>query len=124
MAQVNVTISGRAYRMACEDGQEEYLAGLAQRLDQAISHLATQFGDIGELRLAVMAAISLADQLSETERRLAAAEAEIAGLRERSAAEQSRFGAENAALAERLAVMAGRLEALAKRTTDTAKSDG
>ena len=33
MAQVSVTINGKIYRMACEDGQEGHLQGLAQRLD-------------------------------------------------------------------------------------------
>jgi len=36
MAQVNVTISGRTYRMACDDGEEDHLAQLAERLNRSI----------------------------------------------------------------------------------------
>ena len=41
MAQVNVTISGKTYRMACDDGQEEHLTGLAERLDRRSSSCAS-----------------------------------------------------------------------------------
>jgi cell division protein ZapA (FtsZ GTPase activity inhibitor) len=36
MTQVNVTINGRQFRMACEDGEEERLARLAEDLDARI----------------------------------------------------------------------------------------
>ena len=51
MAQVNVTINGKVYRMACEDGQEGHLQGLAARLDQMIDQLRGSFGEIGDQRL-------------------------------------------------------------------------
>src|ERR1019366_4519458 len=63
MAHVSVTINGRQYRMACDDGQEHHLAGLANDLDQRIAHLRTTFGEIGDTRLTVMAARTLGDQL-------------------------------------------------------------
>ena len=86
MAQVNVTISGKTYRMACDDGQEAHLIGLGERLNQTIDMLRERFGEIGDQRLTVMAAITMADQYSETERRLRQVEAEIAGLEEARAA--------------------------------------
>ena len=82
MAQVNVTISGKLYRMACDDGQEEHLGSLVARLDETIEHLRGTFGEIGDQRLTVMAAITLADQNSEAERRLTELEARIAALDE------------------------------------------
>ena len=39
MAQVSVTINGRQFRMACEDGQEDHLVKLARELDTRISGL-------------------------------------------------------------------------------------
>jgi cell division protein ZapA len=48
MSQVNVTINGRQFRMACEDGQEEHLLALARELDTRISGLRTKFGEIGD----------------------------------------------------------------------------
>jgi cell division protein ZapA len=81
MAQVTVTIDGKAYRMACEEGQEGHLTGLAQNFDQYVTHLKGQFGEIGDLRLTVMAAIMVMDELSEANRRAGALENELEGLR-------------------------------------------
>ena len=82
MAQVTVTIDGKAYRMACEEGQEGHLTDLAAQLDRYVSHLKTQFGEIGDLRLTVMAGIMVMDELSEVNRRVAAMEKELAAFRE------------------------------------------
>jgi cell division protein ZapA len=81
MAQVTVTIDGKAYRMACEEGQEPHLEGLAANFDRYVGHLKSQFGEIGDLRLTVMAAIMVMDELSEANRKTAALEAELDGLR-------------------------------------------
>lgn len=77
MAQVTVSIDGKAYRMACEEGQEDHLIELATNFDQYVGHLKTQFGEIGDLRLTVMAGIMVMDELSEVNRRLKALEAEV-----------------------------------------------
>jgi cell division protein ZapA len=82
MAQVTVTIDGKAYRMACEEGQEGHLTDLAAQLDRYVSHLKTQFGEIGDLRLTVMAGIMVMDELSEVNRRVAAMEKELSSFRE------------------------------------------
>jgi cell division protein ZapA len=68
MAQVTVTIDGKSYRMACEEGQEAHLTGLAQNFDQYVIHLKRQFGEIGDLRLTVMAGIMVMDELFEANR--------------------------------------------------------
>lgn len=81
MAQVTVTIDGKAYRMACEEGQEEHLTDLADRFDRYVGHLKGQFGEIGDLRITVMAGIMVMDEISELGRRLAGLEAELATLR-------------------------------------------
>ena len=39
MAQVDVTINGRDYRIACEDGQEQHLIGLASHLNARVAEL-------------------------------------------------------------------------------------
>ena len=77
MAQVTVTIDGKAYRMACEEGQESHLMELADKFDRYVSHLKGQFGEIGDLRLTVMAGIMVMDELSDVSRRLAKAEGEL-----------------------------------------------
>lgn len=81
MAQVTVTIDGKAYRMACEEGQEEHLTDLATRFDRYVMHLKGQFGEIGDLRLTVMAGIMIMDEVSELTRRVSGLEAELESLR-------------------------------------------
>jgi cell division protein ZapA len=115
MSQVNVTISGKTYRMACDDGQEDHLTALGERLDQTIDLLRERFGEIGDQRLTVMAAITMADQFSETERRLHQLETEIAGLEEARAAVVERQDAAEAGIARIIEQVAERLEGLALR---------
>lgn len=81
MAQVTVTIDGKAYRMACEEGQEGHLTELAARFDRYVAHLKSQFGEIGDLRITVMAGIMVMDELSEVSRRLKTLEGEMETIR-------------------------------------------
>jgi cell division protein ZapA len=81
MAQVTVTIDGKAYRMACEEGQEDHLTDLATRFDRYVGHLKDQFGEIGDLRITVMAGIMIMDEISELTRRIAGLESELETLR-------------------------------------------
>ena len=60
MGQVNATIAGRQYRLACEDGQEDHLLALAKDIDTRIIDLRRKFGEIGDTRLTVMAALTVA----------------------------------------------------------------
>src|SRR6516164_8451761 len=80
MPQVSVTINGRQFRMACENGEEARLTRLAQDLDARIGTLRSRFGEIGDTRLTVMAALALADELSEVKEKLQRLEPELAAL--------------------------------------------
>ena len=57
MGQVSIIVAGRSYRMSCDDGEEEHLEELGRRYDAAIDELRTVFGEIGDQRLMVMAAV-------------------------------------------------------------------
>jgi cell division protein ZapA len=124
MAQVNVTISGKAYRMACDDGQEAHLTALGERLNQTIDMLRERFGEIGDQRLTVMAAITMADQYSETERRLRQVEAEIAGLEEARAAVVERQEQLEANVAGAIEALAERVEGIAHRLNGVGTNGG
>ena len=87
--------------MACEDGEEAHLEGLAKAFDAKITDMRRAFGEIGDMRLHVMAALTLADQLSELRDRIKALEAQ------RSQEEALRRD-----LAERVNVAAERIERL------------
>jgi cell division protein ZapA len=114
MPQVTVTIAGRSYRMACGEGEETHLEGLAALYDGKIQEMRGSFGEIGDMRLHVMAALTLADDLAETRRRMAALEEEIAALRTLAAAGNERSQALEGQLAEVLVKTAERIERLAK----------
>lgn len=77
MPEVNVEINGRKYRMACEEGQQKHLIGLAERLNGHVEQLKGAVGEIGDNRLTVMAGIAVVDELAEAERKIKALEAEV-----------------------------------------------
>jgi cell division protein ZapA len=81
MAQVNVVINQKSYRMACEEGQESHLENLAHKLDKYVTHLKGSFGEIGDQRLTVMAGIMVIDELEELQKRLKGLESEVEILR-------------------------------------------
>ncbi len=112
MAQVQVTVNGRNYSIACDDGEEEHLAGLAEYVDGRVSELASSLGQIGEGRLLLMASLLIADDLAETRDRLGDLE---------STSESARDAATNAidslslSVTETMTAAAGRIEDIAAR---------
>jgi cell division protein ZapA len=81
MAQLAVTIAGRVYRLACDEGEEARLGDLAQLVDAKIEGMRQRFGEIGDQRLSIMAAITLADEWAELNNRARELEAEVARLK-------------------------------------------
>jgi cell division protein ZapA len=114
MPQVTVTIAGLTYRIACREGEERHLEGLAASYDARIQEMRSDFGTIDDLRLHVMAAISQADELYETKRRVAALEAELAELKYLVSSPDARAQAIEARLAEGVQMAAERIEQLAR----------
>lgn len=115
MAQVTVTIDGKSYRMACDEGQEEHLVGLAERFDRYVTHLKGAFGEIGDQRLTVMAGIMVMDELSELQKRVKGLETEMATLRKTRDDALVKADKNDASLTSALTMIAGRLEAVAAR---------
>ncbi len=70
MAEVNIEINGRKYRMACEDGQESQLVQLGERFDGFVDGFKDEFGEIGDNRLIIMAGIAVMDALVEAEEKI------------------------------------------------------
>ena len=124
MSQVNVSINGRQFRMACEDGEEARLSRLAEELDASIATLRTRFGEIGDTRLTVMAALTLADQLSEAKEKLQRLEPELATLRNASVASADHSQATQTAVIAALNAAAERIENITKRLNETVPESG
>src|SRR5690348_8419170 len=113
MAEVTVEIAGKKYRMACEEGEEPHLLDLAAELNRRIDKFKGDFGEIGDARLTVMAAIEAVDELAEAERRIEGLSVQIAEL---TAAGRDRAGeTETLArdFAERLSETARKVESIA-----------
>lgn len=115
MAQVNLTVNGRVYRMACEDGEEDHVAELGQRFDAAINELRGVLGEIGDQRLMVMAGILMTDRLGDTEERLKQMEQEVRLLRDGRTDTAMRIDGLAQNFAESLNRAASRVERIADR---------
>lgn len=111
MSQVSVTIDGRKYRLACNEGEEARLESLAGMIDEKIGEMRSSFGEIGDQRLVIMAALTIADNLAEA-RDQAAAE------RKRSEEAEERVNA----IASTLDKLGSRLESLATRLAGEAEA--
>ena len=120
MAQVNVTINGRQYRMACEDGQEDHLMRLAQDLDRRIESMRASFGEVGDMRLAIMAAITIADEFMEANERIRQLEDEVAALQNAQMRAAGRQQATEAAILAAFTSAAERIEKVAMTLNQSA----
>ena len=65
MATVTVEVNGRPYAVGCADGQEERVRALAKQFDDRVRSVAQSVGNVGDLRLFLMSALILADELHE-----------------------------------------------------------
>jgi cell division protein ZapA len=124
MPQVSVTINGRQFRMACEDGEEAHLARLAEDLDTRITRLRDRFGEIGDTRLTVMAALTLADELSETKEKLKRLEPELASMQDASIASADLAQTSQATVAAALNAAAERIENITRQLNQSVPEDG
>ena len=110
MSHINVTINARQYRMACEEGEEVRLLKLAESLESRIQSLRGKFGEIGDARLTVMAALTVCDELVDTSQRIRSLEDELSKLRDVRVAAVDRARETQAAVANALNAAAERIE--------------
>jgi len=62
MPLVNAMVNGRAYTIACDEGEEEHLRELAAYVDGKVRELLGSVGQVGDTRLMLMAAILITDE--------------------------------------------------------------
>ncbi|MEP1576936.1 cell division protein ZapA [Roseibium album] len=122
MTQITVTINGKSFRMACDDGEEDRLMGLADRFDGWISELKGSFGEIGDQRLTVMAGIMATDQLSELERRVKSLEQDLANAKQQQVAALDNMSQNEEELSRAVNTAAARIESLADGLTKSLRS--
>ena len=119
MSQVTATIAGRQFRLACEDGQEEHLQALAKNLDQRIADLRAKFGEIGDTRLTVMAALMIADEVAEAVKRIRVLEEETAALQDARVVASDRAKAASSAVVSAFNSAAERIEGITRKLNAT-----
>ncbi len=102
MPDVTVSIGGREFTVACQEGEEPFLTTAATILDQEAASLVEAIGRMPESRMLLMAGLMLADRTAAQEERARAAEAQLADQERRLAelgARAASAGADGAALA-------------------------
>jgi cell division protein ZapA len=121
---VNVTINGRQFRIGCEEGQEQHIEKLATDFDALISDLRGRIGEVGDARLTVMAALTIADDLSEATKKIRGLEAELSALKEARIGSADRNQATQAAVAAAFNAAAERLEGVARKLNQSIGGPG
>ena len=79
MAEVDLSIAGRSYRVACRDGEEDSLRQAARLVDGKSREALAGLGTLSEARQLLFASLLLADQLLDQRPEAAAAIAAPAG---------------------------------------------
>lgn len=100
MAEVTIEVGGRRYGVACRDGEEEHLLKLALLVDEKAEQVRTAVGSANESRQLLLAALLLADELSDL--RASPTAASLGG-----------SDSNDAALAAAIERLAGRVESVA-----------
>ena len=68
MAEVDITINRRSYRISCKDGEEERIKSLASLINNQVQKLSEKIGQLGEARMILLASLVLLDKSEEVEK--------------------------------------------------------
>ena len=68
MAEVDISINGRSYRISCKDGEEERVKSLATLINNQVQKLSEKIGQLGEARMILLASLVLLDKSDEVEK--------------------------------------------------------
>ena len=107
MGQVTVPVNGRSFTITCDDGQEPRIRRLAQYVDAKVAEVVSSIGQVGEARLLLLAALVIADELSDAN--------DVLHERNRARAADAKEVADTDAAANGIQGMAKRVEAIAER---------
>jgi cell division protein ZapA len=108
MAEVVVKVNGRDYALLCAEGEEPRIRRLAQYVDAKIADFARNLGQAGEARLILLAALVIADELSDANDALERARTQARETVPATGAQAAASGLD--ALARRIEAIAARIE--------------
>lgn len=123
MGHVTVSVNGRKYRMSCDDGAEQRVIDLAAFVDGIVQELKGGFRQVQEERLYLMAALMLADQLSDVREELQRTLAQICNLRSFQAADSNASYIPSRDVARVIDATSARLQVLEQRFAVTGTGD-
>ena len=115
MGQISVTLNGRTYRLECGEGEETHLIALAEYLGSHVDTMKQKFGQVGDDRLILMAALMVTDELWDLRRQVQELKTAVAELRRDGSAADESAKLVRAGLAETIGAAAGRLETMTER---------
>ena len=117
MGDVTITLNGRTYRLECGEGEEAHLIALAEYFSSHVETMKKKFGQVGDDRLILMAALMVTDELWELKRQVQELKTTMAELRrDQSVAEDM--------AATAIGTASDRLESLNERLAGGAKHHG
>ena len=131
MPEVTISIGGRNFDVACQEGEEHFLRTAAQMLDEEAQVLVQQVGRMPEARMLLMAGLMLADKTASMEDRvkevhntLSQREAEIETIRNAPPPEPERIEVAviPEAVTDAMGELAARAEALAAQVEEKARA--
>ncbi|WP_022703505.1 cell division protein ZapA [Pseudorhodobacter ferrugineus] len=124
MAELEITIGGRSFMVACQEGEEHFLQTAAAMLDTEAQPLVTQMGRLPEGRMLLMAGLMLADRTASVEDQLRVLKARVEELENQPVPEPVKIEVAviPPQIPETLAEIAARAEALAAKVEDKVKS--
>lgn len=130
MPEVRVSIGGRSFDVACQEGEEHYLRTAAKLLDDEAQVLSQQVGRMPEARMLLMAGLMLADKTASIEDRTAEVQAQLdereaelsAMLASQAEPEQVEVPVVPQTVTDTLAELAARAEALAASLEEKASN--
>lgn len=70
MADVDININNRTYRISCKDGEEERISVLAALINKEVSVLVDKIGQLGEARMILLASLILLDKSDENDNKV------------------------------------------------------
>ncbi|GBQ24874.1 hypothetical protein AA0472_1564 [Acetobacter estunensis NRIC 0472] len=106
MPQMTVRINGYAYQIGCEQGEERHLLAMAQEVDKRVARVRA-LGFSGESKVLVLAALLMADELSDMVAEKLSSGTQDALIAGEKAERENRY------LREQLVVLADRAEVIA-----------
>jgi cell division protein ZapA len=126
MAELEITVGGRNFMVACQEGEEHYLRTAAAMMDSEAQPLVTQMGRLPEARMLLMVGLMLADRAASVEDQIKVLKGQIEELQSRPLPEPQKIQVSviPPQVSETLAEIAARAEALAAKVDDKVKEAG